>query len=160
MKRQLSNRTAFLQSWWLPAFHHPPPPINRPLLWHDNIDLALCNEYWLYVYCYVSISILFSVYQSVEFVSEMRCQCSISFLTTFSLWLQDYSGRSPQTCHLTWKRTEWSPSAPPPSGWRSDPSKMSAGEAECLQFCSLPGSANENADISLSSGLGVETDGK
>ena len=58
-----------------------------------------------------------------------------------------------ETCHLTWKRTELSPSAPPPSGWRSDPSKMSAGEAECLQFCSVPGSANENADISLSSGL-------
>ena len=30
---------------------------------------------------------------------------------------------------------------------------MSAGEAECLQFCSLPGSENEKADISLSSGL-------
>ena len=58
-----------------------------------------------------------------------------------------------QTCHLTWKRTEWSPSSPPQSGCRTSQSKMSAGEAGCLQFCSLPGSANENGHISLSSSL-------
>ena len=56
-------------------------------------------------------------------------------------------------CHLTWKRTEWSLSAQPRSGSPSGLSKMSVKEAECPQFCSLPGSANENADVPLSSSL-------